>query len=670
MTGRGFLHYRFIMMILPRMAAYLWVLGFVLSLGFGIFPAAEFERLAAVLCALAGAGILCLHGGALAQRVILAPVLSAIILALWLLVMISSVWSVSPATTLIYGGMFSVMPASFLALMFSREADRALFLRLVLIFGGVAVAGLSLWAMVQVFILPEYLVSGQVRHPFANPNAYAGMLTLCLLIGTGFYMQASGLKTRLLLLGAICLMGVALAAIASQAATLTLIGGMMTGLLLSARQLSAKKILPLLAVLVIVMDVGMVMAALPDKKDIVTRLSALAGGDTRTWDNRVDIWKATLALIAQHPVLGTGYKTFFLTYPAVRLPAEVYSGGYMVHSDPLQFWAEIGIAGVLLFYAAGILALMRFIRWYRGGGRDAATLFLFAGCMAFIVHTHVDFLLYTMPSMMVFAVAFAALVIRTQTSDEKTAVPLSFAVGLPPQAQPILVLLPVGFILFFFVPLMISEYYTARASRMIFQDDVSGFAQTVNAANRIGMGLNARPYTMAVTVPLSILKARYPLIPPDEQGRLFRQTDALISAGLRQNALNPAMYLHRADLVRYVSPAIVPKDYPTAEESLRKALAINPLHVPSRLALAEILLARGEKDQALDVLAAGLGWPYPNFQPQAYFDQTIQLANAMGKPELAAEAENKRDTHNRRVEAAQRRYAALQNIKDDSLFLP
>jgi hypothetical protein len=200
--------------------------------------------------------------------------------------------------------------------------------------------------------------------------------------------------------------------------------------------------------------------------------------------------------------------------------------------------------------------------------------------------------------------------------------------------------------------------------------DVDGFARAVNAADRIGMGLNPRPYAMAVTVPLGILKTRYPGIPPAEQRQLFYQTDDLIRAGLRQNSRNAAMHFYRSELSRLVLPSILPEGYPTQDESLETALAINPLHLPSRLALAERMQTQGKREQALDLLVAGLGWPYTSFDPETYFSKTIALANALGKPEFAAHAEKRQKTHNLRYKQFMTRNSAVQALREEAPFLP
>jgi hypothetical protein len=51
----------------------------------------------------------------------------------------------------------------------------------------------------------------------------------------------------------------------------------------------------------------------------------------------------------------TGIGTFYLYYPAVNT-GDYFSTGRMAHSDPLQFWAEMGVLAPLLFYGFIIAA--------------------------------------------------------------------------------------------------------------------------------------------------------------------------------------------------------------------------------------------------------------------------------------------------------------------------
>src|SRR5690606_4964052 len=72
----------------------------------------------------------------------------------------------------------------------------------------------------------------------------------------------------------------------------------------------------------------------------------------------------------------------------------------------LQFWAELGIAGILLFYAFGVAAAGRTFAALKnlhvGQERERiAIVTVFAALTAMAVQAHVSFLLYTLPVLLV-----------------------------------------------------------------------------------------------------------------------------------------------------------------------------------------------------------------------------------------------------------------------------
>ena len=67
--------------------------------------------------------------------------------------------------------------------------------------------------------------------------------------------------------------------------------------------------------------------------------------------NRPVLWKAALHMIAEHPLTGFGFGSFYLTYPSHRPVADRWSAGQWAHNDPLQFAVEMGILAPLLLYA-------------------------------------------------------------------------------------------------------------------------------------------------------------------------------------------------------------------------------------------------------------------------------------------------------------------------------
>jgi O-antigen ligase len=647
---------------LPAISGVLWSLSFILTLG--LSPLHELERMAAVLVCLASLGLLALGGRGLEFRPVVAARVAFPVLLIWLLVTISAAWSVAPSLSLLYAGTFAVLPATILAVLFAREEARTRFLSIASWMTGLIVAGLSLWALAQVFLLPEFLVQGQVRHPFANPNAFAALLNLALFAGLGLLLRNPDKITRVFLMAGLFLTGSALAAIASQAATLTLIAGMGLAIVLTRRDIRPAQAKTLASVALTVAAMGIAMAMLPDKTDIVSRLARLGGGDggMNSWQNRLDIWRATLSLIADHPVLGTGYRTFSLMYPSMRLPSETYSGGFMAHSDPLQFWAETGIAGPVLFYAIGVMVAMRFVKWLRSGERDALPIFLFCGCAVFIAHAHVDFLLYTMPDSMMFALALGGLLVLTQRPEEEVAMPLSFTSAWPASARGLALIAPVAALMMIFAPLMLAEHYTARAQAFIRAGDMDGFGRAVNAANRAGQGMTARPYVMAAIVPLSLLRNDAAGMTAEEQRTIFRQIDGLLSKALARNSRFAAAWHHRGEMVAALGPSILPDSYPSAEECFKKALSLDPLYLPARRALAQVYIRKEDEAAALDVLAGGLRWPYPTFDAMPYYEETEALAKKLGHPDIVQTVAKVRVVHLNRVQRSARRREALAEL--------
>lgn len=653
-----------------RIAGLFWAASFFLSLG--ILPTVEPERLAGVLLGVAAVGLLVASGGDLHRRAIAAPHIALFFLLFWLLAVASAAWSVAPYISVIGLGGFTIVPATILAVLFARPDLRAIFLRFAVWGTGIVVAGISLWALVQVFLLPEFLVSGQVRHPFPNPNAYAALLSLSFFAGLGLFLKETDPKIRAALWVGLFLALCAFSAIAGKAATLGMLVGIIILIVASGRVFLPQQWKPLLGMGLAVTGVSVAMAMMPDKKNVVSLLSGMLTGETGTIENRIDIWRSTIDLIAAHPWLGTGYRTFSLMYPSVRRPEDVFSSGWMVHSDPLQFWQEMGLLGPVLFYAIGIAVLIGFIRfWRKGGGAPLYRVFilsLFLGCGAFITHSHVDFLFYTLPTMMAFALALPALVVSTSKPAE--VMPLSFMAGWPEGLRLLAVFTPVLAVIALHIPVMAGEIYTVKAGRLIREGDMEGFAAAVNKANKIGMGWNARPYTMAATVPLSILKNQSATMSLEEQQALFRQIDGLLSQALKRNSRLASAWYHRGDMVNYLNDDILPPGYWTAEDCFTKALTIDPLNLPSRVALADVYQTSGRVELALDVLLAGIDRPYPVTDPTDYFNRTEILARALKRDDAVPKILHAREYHMARVEGARQRKAALDRVRDNNIFIP
>lgn len=661
----------------PRIAGILWVISFLS--GFAYFPDSDWERLGCVLTGFAGLGILVASGGALRDRAVAAPFLSLLVALFALLAGVSAIWSVAPAYSILFLAGFLLLPATILAVLVAAPQNRLVFLRWAGTGAGLAVVLTALVALGQMIFLPGILVNGQPRYPIANPNALAGLFSLGFFAGFGFYMQDGSRNRRFLYAGGLLVILTAFLAIGGKAASLGLVVGLLALILLGDRQaLKARwKSLTLLGGGGVVLSLAVNFLA--HQRGAFDRVyGMMIGGETATIANRIDIWQAAFKLVAEHPLLGSGYASFPQLYPAVRMIGDYYSSGLRVHLDPLQFWVELGVMGPVLFYAIGGVVMLQFLRFRKreraqNAAPDMLALSLFLGCGAFLAHSHVDFLFYVTPPAMAFGLAVTMLVLRLQDGAADRRV-FSGLKNIPPVLQGPVVMLPFLVFVAVYLPVWGGEYYANRAARALQAGDLNDFAASVNNANRIGLGLNARPYLMAAMVPMDILAAA-PYTRLDQQQALFHQIDGLLEQALRRNRALASVWYQRGMMLSHLSPDIVPADYVSGEDAFKTALDLDPQHLPARLALADDYAARGREQAEYEILLDGVARPYPTYDAAPYYDRlrALALRDPVRAGDLAV-IDQYAEIHSQRVAAA-RRYesavkAALGGVKSEFFLIP
>ncbi len=132
-------------------------------------------------------------------------------------------------------------------------------------------------------------------------------------------------------------------------------------------------------------------------------LLALRGTDhsiNTALSGRLDIWHASLKMIAAHPLNGVGVRGFRYAYPhyvppndhfLVAEPCGVGEGACHAHQIVLEILTETGAIGLLLWLAGVALALRA---WRRVGAAARARAFpatLALGVMLFPLNTHLAF---------------------------------------------------------------------------------------------------------------------------------------------------------------------------------------------------------------------------------------------------------------------------------------
>ncbi|MGB3056584.1 MAG: O-antigen ligase family protein [Candidatus Omnitrophota bacterium] len=119
----------------------------------------------------------------------------------------------------------------------------------------------------------------------------------------------------------------------------------------------------------------------------------LKGGTT--WE-RVMLWKGTINMIKEHPVLGFGTNTYSRNFPKYK-PAD-YPDYRYTHNSYLHMASEVGIVGAFLFLVFLVMVFVHSLSGIHalpGGMRKALSLGLFAGLVGFSLNCMVDTHLYS-----------------------------------------------------------------------------------------------------------------------------------------------------------------------------------------------------------------------------------------------------------------------------------
>lgn len=122
------------------------------------------------------------------------------------------------------------------------------------------------------------------------------------------------------------------------------------------------------------------------------RLQEIAAVEGRF--SRIAIWRLVPAIVADHPVVGTGLSTFQTVYERYRQQTTAVPYAPWAHNLFLQFAAEtglVGLAALLAFLTVGGLALARWhARWPPGSAQHRTSAIVLAAFAALLAHQMVD----------------------------------------------------------------------------------------------------------------------------------------------------------------------------------------------------------------------------------------------------------------------------------------
>lgn len=549
------------------MVPVLWLVSFFFSMP--LIEPYEVSRLLSLGAAVAALGVV-LADPARRNAPISFHVIAALVLAFAGWCGLTFFWSVSPFVTVIAWGTLCLLPLWFVifALMPVSLPQIMLVLRLVVAAGAV----LALWAFAQYFVFTAFLDEyGTIAYPFADPNNYAALLNIGLFVALGLWFQATSVPEKRLQVLAAFLMLAAMMMIGSRMAVIVLCLGLAVFAFLARG--SGRFSFRFMALLIAVGVLALAATSLFNDERVtsIQRLSYFLIDRDNSSSTRLMIWSSTWALIQQFPWTGAGLGSFFLLYPGVRAPAEIYSAGLMAHADPLQFWVEAGLPAVILLYAVLIAVAVRFAAFLKitkpGDAGRLLPLALFCALLTLALHMHVSFHLFV-AALLVMAGVLLGVLVRLLPPGR---VLLRVRAGAPVTVC----LIALCAFVVVFQSCLFSEMHANQAVKALEANDMQTFGAKVNQASREGFGMNPRPYVLASTIPLGILQTS-PRLSPAEKQVLFDQTESLIDRGLAASPVNAGAYFSKALLYGAAGRGA------EARVFLEKTLLIDPRHPQAR----------------------------------------------------------------------------------------
>lgn len=313
-----------------------------------------------------------------------------------LLALFASVpFSTQPSTSLWFAWILGLFPLGYL-LGLAALARGARWPRLELA-AGALITFVALWGVI------EWLRFGDRSNgPFLDYNAFGALFYLAVPPAFLALAQARSLRIRAALIGFIGLCLWALFATASRGATGVLLL-LLAPLILGLRRSGMPWHGPAAVLLILVGLAYGAVRYLPENP--VTREVVNLGTDQSTQD-RLAMWRSTLDIWRERPLLGMGLGSYKLHYLHYRSPNEHSSSGDLAHNDYLQTLAEGGplLTGLLLL--AGLASLGLAVRlWHRLGPihppseRTAALSgwVMILPVLGLFLHAGVNFIFYVEP---------------------------------------------------------------------------------------------------------------------------------------------------------------------------------------------------------------------------------------------------------------------------------
>jgi tetratricopeptide (TPR) repeat protein len=125
---------------------------------------------------------------------------------------------------------------------------------------------------------------------------------------------------------------------------------------------------------------------------LIGHRAGLLNFGTTSLESRMDYWRGAVAIVKDHPWVGTGPGTFGSIYPKYK--TALTEEAQVVHNNFLQMWSDSGVLAFVSYALLWIVAVRDSFRLARQRVGDAAAMAVCGALAGWTVHGLVDFDLY------------------------------------------------------------------------------------------------------------------------------------------------------------------------------------------------------------------------------------------------------------------------------------
>ncbi len=553
-----------------------------------------------------------------AGRAVFLPAGGAVLatLAFWIYISISLTWSNVPFASLVTWVNITALPLVLLTLL--CHPNRQTLIR----HTGVLVAGVTV--ITALYTLWQFFVDGLDRAPgvLPNPNNMATVLNLSLLPLLALAATGQG-KPRLMAAVACLVLFAGLLATGSRGGLVCFgLGIFILGTAFFPHLKSHGKAVAGFAAVTALIFTGFLLFS----HTALERSLSIFGDPVIDYSSyeRLEIWKASYAMLLEHLFTGTGLGTFYLYYPAHRPLGDTSSMGHWAHFDALQFGIECGVLTMVLFYVVIAAWLVRGIKAWSNKERRMQI----AGCMAalaaLVLHAHIEFQFYIISILIIAAVLMARLYTLSTSDEDRDYITLSPA----PRERLIwrgALLVTASLLALTTISTAAGYYYTGRAQAVLRQGDLDGFFTQINKAYSFAPRSFTDTDLRVAAVYLDILAQPPVQMTAADRLEIYDNTAKLLDDAQKSNPALADIDHKRAKLYMRATDDQVPDRLQQAAHYWQIALAKNPQHYIAREEYARLLISQGKAEDAYNLIQDGLKRPMTRPAQMAFQTLSAQL---------------------------------------------